>query len=58
MEYDDNENIIYLGRHREPKANEDDDGWYIEKFIYDANDNPITARGPELGAWNKRGSLF
>ena len=58
FEYDANKNIIYIGRHKTPKASTSEGGWYIEKLTYDSDDDPINVKGPEIGVWDKRTTLF
>jgi hypothetical protein len=58
MEYDSNDNIIYLGRNKTPNSNESADDWYIEKLTYDSANNPTRVQGPEIGRWSERTNLF
>jgi hypothetical protein len=58
FEYDANDNIIYIGRHKTPNAGTSSGGWYIEKLTYDSANNPTRVQGPEIGVWDKRTDLF
>lgn len=55
-EYDVNKNLVYLGKNDNTSAGDDDDGWVITKFSYDANYNVIKKK-TFTGTWNTRGSL-
>ena len=57
FDYDENGNIIYIGKNENLDASEDDPTWVLLKFFYDENGN-ITEIKIKIGAWSQRETLF
>ena len=53
IEYDGNENAIYLGYHTTLNAETDDTGWVIVKLDYDGNNN-VVRRRVQTTSWDDR----
>ena len=62
MDYDESNNLIYIGFNVTPDADPDDATWYVLKFEYTGN-NTVRARLPNGGplfiySWTDRATYF
>jgi len=57
FEYDVDDDVIYIGKHRNPNAAITDTHWVILKYIYDGSKNLIDIQ-VAIGAWSLRTSYF
>ena len=53
IEYDANNNPIYIGMAREIDKKENDPGWYLKKLTWDASGNMVEKK-KQIGTWTNR----
>ena len=56
LEYDANDNPIYIGYNADENALDSDTDWEIYKITYDANDNPTKFKMATT-SWDNRSSI-
>ena len=56
LSYNSDRDVEYIGYHTSDNANTSDSSWYIKKWTYDSNGDPVT-REKRIGAWNNRQNL-
>lgn len=63
MDYDINDNLIYVGYSKNPNEDTASDTWFIVNLVYDANSNILRYRLPDSGCtfsyvWDNRATYF
>lgn len=53
IEYDANNNPIYIGMAKEIDKKENDPGWYLKKLTWDASGNMVEKK-KQIGTWTNR----
>ena len=57
LDWDDSDNLIYIGKHEELGAGENQPSWKITKFTWNSSDNLVNIAN-KIGRWNQRETLF
>ena len=57
LDYDSSGMIQYRGVHPQAGVNYENNGWYIQKYVYNSSGNLERIEGPLRGRWSNKEAL-